>query len=157
MEKLSWKCRSEDALLAVTAPRYYKQMMMAVSYQFALPTGVLLPGRLLLALHGCRAAAGARLDESGREGAEGRTGAGRQPRVRAVKQPFPVLSFETFIHRLQVELPHHFWGRLQARKDAKSHLRGGKKFFPSFSRRASASKNLLIRGQFLPRGTPGRR
>lgn len=41
--------------------------------------------------------------------AEGRTGAGGQPRIRAVEQPLPVLSFQAVVHRLEVEVPHHCW------------------------------------------------
>lgn len=54
----------------------------------------------MMAFDGRRAAAGARVDQTRGEGAEGRTGAGGQPRIRTVEQPFPVLSFQAIIHRL---------------------------------------------------------
>lgn len=62
-----------------------------VGQQLALPA--LLPVTSLLAV--C-----ARLDQAGRERAEGRAGTGRQPRVRTIEQPLPVLSFQAVIHRL---------------------------------------------------------
>lgn len=54
----------------------------------------------MMAFDGRRAAAGARLDQTRRERAEGRTGTGGQPRIRTVEQPFPVLSFQAIIHGL---------------------------------------------------------
>lgn len=69
-----------------------------VSYQLAL--SALLSVTSLIAVDGRRAAAGARLDQSRRQRAEGRTGTGGQARVRTVEQPFTVLSFEALIHRL---------------------------------------------------------
>lgn len=68
------------------------------THQFAFSPFLLI--KSMMALDGRQAAAGARLQQPRREGAEGRTGAGGQPRIRAVEQPFPVLSFQTVIHRL---------------------------------------------------------
>lgn len=54
----------------------------------------------MVAVDGRGAAGGARLDQTRRKRAEGRAGTGGQARVRTVEQPFPVLSFQTIIHRL---------------------------------------------------------
>lgn len=69
-----------------------------VSHQFPLSAFPLIEP--MVSLHRRRAAAGARLDQTRGKGAERRTGAGGQPRVRAVEQPFPVLSFQAVIHGL---------------------------------------------------------
>lgn len=69
-----------------------------VSYQFAFSALLLIePVRTF---DGRRAAGGARLGETRRDGAEGGTGTGGQPRIRTVEQSFPVLSFQAIIHRL---------------------------------------------------------
>lgn len=79
-------------------PHYKSVLNHKVSHQFAF--SALLPIISMMALDGRRAAAGARLDQTRRQRAEGRTGAGGQPRIRTVEQPFPVLSFQAIIHRL---------------------------------------------------------
>lgn len=69
-----------------------------VGQQFAF--SALLSVISMMALHGRRAAAGARLDQTRRQGAEGRTGTRGQSRIRTVEQPFSVFSFQAIIHRL---------------------------------------------------------
>ncbi len=68
------------------------------SHQFALSALLFIIS--MMAFDGRRAAAGARLDQTRRERAEGRTGTGGQARIWTVEQPFPVLSFQAIIHGL---------------------------------------------------------
>lgn len=79
---------------------HYKRVstFKPASYQFAF--SAFLSVISVVALHGRRAAAGARLHQRRGERAEGWAGTGGQPRIRTVEQPFPVLSFKAIIHRL---------------------------------------------------------